>query len=435
MAKSTSIKKFLLNGPERRNLNASELVLLAASLWALNALAIDMMLPALGVISEDLNIRDDNSRQWLVVIYLLSNGISQLFFGPLVDRYGRRLVLLVSLVGYILASLFCIASPSFSLLLFFRTIQGSMTAATRIATLAFIRDQFSGREMARIISLVITVFMAAPIIAPAIGQLVMLVGPWRWIFGALTLYGLIVAFWSLFRLHETLPREKSIPLHPHTILKNYHHFFNNRISVGYTMASAMCFAGLFAYISAAQQIFLETFKIGNYFALAFAMTALPLALATITNSKLVEQYGMRKIGHVALIIYIISSASHFLFFSLGFENIFSFQFFMAWGFFALGMIGPNFTAISMEPMGHIAGSAGAANGFSGTAIPALIGGFIAYRYDGSVEPIVTGILFTGLAAFAIIVWVERGKLFEPLPRDHKLGKQSDLDTNKNRDVN
>ena len=304
------------------------------------------------------------------------------------------------------------------MMLFARATQGIMTAATRVATIAFIRDQFSGREMARMISLVITVFMAAPVIAPGIGQFILSFGPWRWIFVALMLYGFFIGIWVLFRFRETLAKDKRLPLRPETIVHSYLTFCRNPVSVGYTLASACGFAGLFSYISAAEQIFIETFHIGDLFALAFAVVAIPLAIATVINSRLVERHGMRRIGHVAMCIYLGAGLLHMLAFLILDETVIIFLMFMATCLFALGLMGPNFTAIAMEPMGNLAGSASAMNGFLGTAIPAIFGGMIARAYDGTVGPIVIGIMLMGLFSTAIILFVEKGRIFEPLNRSH-----------------
>ncbi|MEO1152083.1 MAG: multidrug effflux MFS transporter [Pseudomonadota bacterium] len=393
-----------------------ELVLIVAGLWALNAFAIDMMLPALGVISANLGAQSANDRQLIIVVYLIFNGFAQVIFGPVVDRFGRRSVLLWALVAYVIASLFSVLAPTFGFMLAARAMQGVTTAATRVAALALIRDRFAGRSMAQVMSLIMTIYMAAPIIAPAFGQVILVAGSWRLIFAALLLYGAVLGGFVFFRIAETMPREAAKPLKMKTIIGNYLFFFRNRISFGYTFGNAFVFAGLFAYISASEQIFLETFELGNLFAVAFASVAFSVGIATITNARLVKSFGMRRVSHGALIVFVLSALAHWGVNALGHENIYTFLALMAVSFFSLGLIGPNYTAIAMEPMGHIAGSAGAANGFVSTALSGLIGGAIARGYDGTVGPILTGMVALSVASLILTLITERGRLFEPLAR-------------------
>ena len=394
-----------------------ELVILVAGLWALNAFAIDMMLPALGIISHDLGAQKNNDQQLMIVVYVVFNGIAQLVFGPLVDRLGRRTVMLWSMGAYVFFSLLSVLASGFNLMLVARAMQGATTAGTRVAANAVIRDRFAGREMAKVMSLVITIFMAAPIIAPGIGQLILAIGPWRWVFVFLMVYGAILWLWVLFRLPETLEPEKKVMLKPALIVKNYLFFFKNRYSAGYTIAGAFVFGALFSFLSASEQIYAETFRVGDYFFLFFGMIALGLALATVTNSRLVNRYGMRRIGHIALFGFIICGVVHYLVFLAGLETLWVFQFFMMISFFTIGMIGPNFGAIAMEPMGKIAGIAAAANGFAGTTVSGILGGLIASFYDGTPTAIIIGYVILGILALITIAIVERGKLFEPAQRE------------------
>lgn len=388
-----------------------ELVAFIAAAMALNALAIDMMLPALGQIGNELGATHDNDRQLIVVVYVLGNGIAQLFFGPIVDRFGRKRVLMISLGGYIVGSLLSVVASTFTLLLAARAFQGVATAATRVAAIAIVRDQCSGRKMAEVMSLAMTVFMAAPILAPGFGQIVLAFAPWRGIFVALLIYGFILAIWTWLRMPETMAAEDRKPLRAGPITASYVEFVTNRISIGYTLAAASCFGALFGYISASEQIFLETFDIGSNFALAFGVIASGLGAATLLNARIVSRFGMRRLTHGALMAFVISNALHLLFAILFGESFMLFMAFMVISFFSLGLIGPNATALAMEPMGHNAGAAAAANGFAGTTIAGFLGGLIGHFYDGTTMPVIFGFTLLGLIAFAFALWTEQGKLF------------------------
>ncbi|NOX94355.1 MAG: multidrug effflux MFS transporter [Alphaproteobacteria bacterium] len=395
----------------------AELVAITAAVMALNALAIDMMLPALGQIGDELGAAVGNDRQLIIVVYVLGNGIAQLFFGPLVDRYGRKTVLMWALGGYVLGSVLSIFAASFTLLLAARAFQGVATAATRVAIIAVVRDQCSGRKMAEVMSLAITIFMAAPILAPGFGQLILFAAPWRGIFVVLLLYGVVLMLWLRWRLPETLAPEDRKPLRVGPIASSYMQFITNRTAIGYTMASALCFGALFGYISASEQIFREIFKLGQSFPVAFAAIAASLGMATLMNAHLVSRFGMRRLAHSALLVFIIANLIHLAIVTISGETFFLFMIFMSISFFALGLIGPNATAMAMEPMGHVAGAAAAANGFAGTTIAGFLGGVIGRFYNGTTIPLITGFACLGIAAFAIVLWTEKGVLFHPQEKD------------------
>lgn len=391
----------------------AELVAITAAIFALNALAIDMMLPALGQIGDELGAARDNDRQLVIIVYVLGNGVAQLFFGPIVDRFGRKKVLIWSLAGYMAGSALSIFASSFTLLLAARWFQGVATAATRVSAMAIVRDQCSGRRMAEVMSIAITIFMAAPILAPGFGQLILFAAPWRGIFVALLLYGAVLALWMIWRLPETMAPEDRKPLRPGPIASSYLQFIRNRTALGYTLASALCFGALFGYISTSEQIFLETFDLGQGFAIAFAAIAASLGAATLINARLVNRFGMRRLSHGALLVFLIANLLHLVIAATIGETLTLFMIFMSISFFGLGLIGPNMSAMAMEPMGHIAGAAAAANGFAGTTLAGFLGGMIGRFYDGSTMPIILGFVCLGAGAFAVVLWTEKGKLFHP----------------------
>lgn len=402
------------NATKKIVLPFTELVAIVAAVMALNALAIDMMLPALGIIGEDLGVDVPNHRQRIIVFYVLANGFGQLLFGPIVDRFGRKPVLMFALAGYVAGSALSVFASSFSLLLAARVFQGFMTAATRVAAIATVRDICSGRKMAEVMSLSITVFMAAPILAPGFGQIILSASDlWRAIFVALLVYGLILMVWLGFRLPETLTPQNWRPLNAKRIINAYGEYISNRVSIGYTVASALCFGALFGYISTSEQVFHETFDVGNKLALYFAIVAASLGAATIINARLVSRFGMRRLTHGALLGFVAINLIHLVFATTTGGSLPSFMIFMCISFFALGLIGPNSTAMAMEPMGHIAGLAAAANGFAGTTVAGFLGGYIGSFYDGTVIPIIAGFFILGILALCIVLWTEKGELFQP----------------------
>ncbi len=398
-------------GPAAR-VSTPELVAMVAALMSLNALAIDVMLPALGAVASDLGVTNANDQQLVVVAYVLGFGFPQLVFGPLADRFGRRPVLAVSIVGYTIAGFACMAAPTFSALLALRFVDGVFAAGCRVIAVTLVRDLFAGRNMAKVMSLVMTVFMIVPVIAPAIGQAVLFVAPWQWCFGVLGIAGVAMLAWTMLRLPETLAVSARRPLSVSATLGAYGAVLKSRPTFGYMLASGIIFAALFGYISACEQIFREVFGQGDTFALWFAAIATVLAAMNFTNSRLVSRLGMRRLSHVALVGFTAVSAL-LLGLTLAFGDhlaIFFPLFTICFAFF--GLIGANFNAMAMEPLGEVAGTASAAYGFATTTISAVIGGLIGRAYDGTTVPILVGYVALGVVSLAIVLVVERGRLFQ-----------------------
>jgi len=293
------------------SIGMKELVVMVAALVALNALAIDIMLPALGAIGDEFQIARENDRQLVVVVYLLSTGVAQLFYGPLTDRYGRRPVLLGAMVGYIFGAALCVMASSFSFLLLARAFQGMTTAAARVVAVAVVRDLSSGRRMAEIMSLVSTVFMIIPIAAPGLGQMLLHVVPWRGIFVALLIYGAVVMAWVFFRLPETLAPDKRTPINLRGVASAYLAVARTRVTLGYSLASALIFGGLFGFISASEQILVDTYGLGERFPLAFAAVAFSMTVATprigVSNSAIFLSFLFNLVRNIWTIWEILSS--------------------------------------------------------------------------------------------------------------------------------
>ncbi len=378
----------------------AELVAITGAVMALNALAIDMMLPALGVIGDALGAVNENDRQLVVVVYIIANGISQLFMGPVVDHVGRRKVLLAALAAYAIGSLLSVVAQSFTLLLAARIFQGAATAGARVAVLAMVRDRYAGADMARVMSVAITIFMAAPIFAPLIGQGVLLVGSWRWIFGALLLYGAALMIWSFFRMREQDTSVARAPLSFRSAFAAYGEFFGMRASLGYVAVQTLLFGGLFGFISSSEQVYVDQYRLGAWFPAAFGASALGFAAAAILNAKMVTGATMRRIARAGLVALIGVQLLHLALHGVIAQHPILFTAFMAATLFCMGFVTPNAQALAMEPAGRIAGVAAAANGFATGAIGGAIGGVIGRFYDGTTVPLVVG--FTVLGTFALL---------------------------------
>lgn len=398
--------------PDTGPMGTGEFIVMIAALMSLNALAIDVMLPALDDIAASLGVAHPNDQQLVIYAYIAGFGVPQLVWGPLTDRFGRRPVVMLALVGYALMSVACMFAPNFGVLLAVRFCQGVFSSACRVVAVSIVRDVFVGRGMAKIMSLVMTIFMVVPILAPLIGQVILLQAPWELIFGVLTLMSVVVLIWISFRLRETLPVEARRPINIMGTLSAYGEVFRSRVTFGYMAASGVIFGSLFAFIGSSEQVFTEVFGKHDTFVLWFAVVAITLAAANFANSRLVERFGMRRMSQAALIGF-IAFGLILLILMLTFGAVFElFLPFFALMFGCFGMIGSNFNAMAMEPLGKIAGVGSAAYGFATTTVASAIGGVIGQRYDGSVIPLVVGFVVLGSICMAIIAVTERGKFFE-----------------------
>lgn len=388
-----------------------EFVGMVACLIALNALAIDVMLPALGEINDHFQLQEDNDQQLVLFAYILGFGAPQLIFGPLSDRFGRKALLNLCLTGYALTAIGCMFAPSFALLLLARFSQGVFASGVRVIGVSIVRDLMAGRAMARIMSLVMTVFMIVPILAPAIGQGMMMLGDWRWTFGVTALGGVLMMAWTHFRLPETLAEENRQDLDFGRVRRRFWTVLTTRESIGYMLASGVIFGSLFAFIAASEQIFDEVFGQGDKFAIWFGIIAIALAISNFTNSRIVERIGMRRISHIVLVLFILLSIATALVMNEVGAVLWVFLILFSLVFSCFGMMGANFSALAMEAQGKIAGTASAVYGFMTTVAAAFFGWLVASRFDGSVVPIMWGFVALGTLSLFIVIITERGKLF------------------------
>ena len=402
MATSTPVKR----------LSLPEFVALTAALMALNALAIDIMLPALPQMGADFHVAQENDRQLIIVAYMMGFGVSQLFYGPLTDRFGRRSVLFISLFFYVVAAIMCVYASNFELLIWARAFMGASAGGSRVIAVSAARDLYVGRQMAKVMSLVMIVFMSAPIVAPFFGQMMLKYMSWRGIFWALAVFGVVMFTWVLVRMPETLPLDRRVPLNLPTMFRNYWKVIRTREALGYTIASGFLFGGLMSYISSSEQLYHEVYATGDWFALWFAGAAVAMSISNLINSRLVERIGMRPISHFALICFVIVSIIHAIIAMQGPVPFPLFYTLVILAFFCIGFQGPNYNAIAMEPLGALAGSGAALIGFASSFVSASIGGLVAHQFDGTVTPIFIGHAVVGTLALITIFITERGKLMK-----------------------
>jgi len=391
-----------------------------AMTMALQALAIDAMLPALGEIARDLHVTDPNQRQLIVGVFLFAAGLGALIPGALADRYGRRPVLLGSLALYVLLSLGCALAPDFDSLLIMRAAQAIGSAGVSVLPGAIIRDRHSGDGMARMLSTISVVFMLVPMLAPSLGQAVLLIAGWRWIFALLAVLGVVLTGWVALRLPETLRPEYQQPILPLAILRNMARASLNRAAFGYVIGGSLVYGALFGYINSSQQLVSEHFGAGVWFPLIFAGTALAMAMASFSNSRIVERFGARRVSHTALLAFIAVSALQVALASQEQEPLWQFMPVMATIMFLFGFLGANFGSISLQPFARMAGAASSVQAFLRMIIGAGLGVVIGQAFDGTARPLAGAFLVCGLITLGLVLFSERGRLFR---RIHPPGTQ------------
>ena len=388
-----------------------EFIALMAALMSLNALAIDGMLPALDEIAGSMGVTDPNRRQLVVGVYLLATGIGSLIPGLFADRFGRRPVLFACLGVYVGTSLLCAIAPTFEALLVLRAVQGLGTAGLAVLPAAIIRDRFEGDQMARLVSMIFIVFMVVPVLAPSLGQAVLLVADWHWIFVTLAVLAAAAWAWAWFHLPETLDPRRRQDIDVRTIAVNLPLTFRTREAIGYVFAAGLTFGGVFGYINSAQQLIGEHFGAGDSFPIIFGATASTLAVSSFVNSRIVEKFGARRVSHTALIAFVVVSVAQvFVAVNLG-RSLAWFLPLMSMNLCLLGFLGANFGSIAMQPFENSAGAASSVQSFIRMSLGALTGILIGQAYDGTALPLALALLGSSLVALGLVLYSERGKLF------------------------
>jgi MFS transporter, DHA1 family, multidrug resistance protein len=386
-------------------------VALIALLFSLVAMSIDSMLPALGTIARDLGAGSPNSRQHVLTAFFAGLTVGQLIYGPISDSTGRKPAILSGIVLFILGGLLCVFATTYEMMIAGRALQGFGAAGPRIVSAAMVRDLYQGRPMARVMSFVMAIFILVPILAPSVGQVILLFGDWRSIFLFLILVALLGLAWTALGQRETLPPARRSLLSFGSIMASLLETVRNTVTFGYALATGLIFGAFICYLGTSQQIFQEQYGLGSLFPVAFGALAVSIGLASIVNAQLVMRFGMRNLSKWALRAACLLS---FLFLGAtialeGHPPLWAFMTYMSVNFFCNGLLFGNYNALAMEPMGRIAGVASAFIGSLSSFVALVSGTLIGQLYDGTVIPLVGGFAVLGIGAFAVTEWVERSR--------------------------
>jgi DHA1 family bicyclomycin/chloramphenicol resistance-like MFS transporter len=388
-----------------------EFVTLMALLISLVALSIDAMLPALPEIGRDLGVERGNDNQLIISVLFLGLAAGQLIYGPLSDSTGRKPAIYLGLVLFILGCLLSIFATSFTVMLAGRFLQGIGAGGPRIVIVALVRDCYEGRAMARIMSFVMAVFILVPALAPALGQIILIVAHWRAIFVSFLVLAVTAFAWFALRQPETLTEDRRKPFSPRGIGLAVVETCKNRIAFGYTVAAGLIFGAFIGYLASAQQIFQELYGLGRLFPVYFAVLALSIGSASYVNARLVMRFGMRFLSDRALLVLCGFSAVSFLaaFALSGQPPLWALMAYLMIAFFCIGILFGNFNSLAMQSVGHIAGVAAAVVGSLTTFISLALGTTIGQAYNGTVLPLVGGFALLGLGSLGVMRWAEAGR--------------------------
>jgi DHA1 family bicyclomycin/chloramphenicol resistance-like MFS transporter len=391
-----------------------EFVFLIALAMAMTSLSIDNVLPAFDPIAVDLGVANPTRLQMLVFAYMAGFAIMQVIYGPVADAFGRKPVLMFGFGLYAVGCVVAIAAPTFEVLILARLIQGLGAAAGRVLTLTIVRDRFGGHEMARVMSLVMMVFLIVPVFAPATGLFFLHLGGWRLIFVSMLGLVAVVTVAYLLRMPETLKPEHKMPFSPKRIANAARIVLETRATLGYALCVGLMFGALMVYIALSQPIF-ETvvYGLGPLFPAVFGAMAGGMACASVVSSMMVRRLGMRRLCHVGTVGYVVAAAV-LVAVALLYDGkppliLFSVNLGVLLALFALTM--PSLNALAMEPLGAVAGTASSLIGSFTTVVGITVGALFGGHFDGTVMPLAYGFLICGAAALVVMLLTERGRMF------------------------
>lgn len=386
-----------------------EFIIIMAMMISMVALSIDIVLPAMGIIAADLKLPDANDVQLVLTVFFVGFATGQVFVGPLADTLGRKPVIVGSFSLFFIGCLLAAWSPSFEVLLLGRLTQGLGISGPRIISNAVVRDLYAGRAMAKVMSIIMMLFILVPMLAPALGQAVIFVLPWRWIFVFLLLIGSTAVTWFALRQPETLAPENRRPFNAKAIFKGIRTVLTNRAALGFTLAMGFIFGPFIGYLGIAQKVFQEVYLVGNLFAVYFSVTASALGVSSIVNARYVERLGMKYICLRGLLSCIALSLLGVVvvFMTNGIPPLWMFMVWLNLVFFSVGLVFGNLNALAMEPLGALAGLGAAVIGALSTLMALPVAWFIGENFDGTVTGFVVGFLIAAAMSLVVFRWASK----------------------------
>ncbi|WAC15386.1 MFS transporter [Dyadobacter pollutisoli] len=381
----------------------AEFIALSACTMTLTALGIDIMLPAFGQLRTHLGLGPESTATAQIISFFFMGQVAQIIFGALSDRFGRLVILRIGFPLYIIGGIAAAFSPTLELMLAARFLAGVGASAVFMTTIAGVRDRFVGDEMARIMSLIFTIFLFTPVLAPFLGLAILSVFSWQMVFLTPPLFAVIVFLWSL-RMEESLPREQRASLDWKSIGLSVRRVVSNRIFLRYTGITTVLFTALSSYVASSEHIVGEIYGRPELFAWIFAGMGLLMSMCSLLNSQLSSRFGAQRTMKWLLALYtIVGGILLVLTFTFGDPPGMRLFFISVALLMAINLaVEPNSSALALEPMGNMAGMASAIYGTSFFFIGASMGSVISHFMVNGVFPLVVSFFIIGLVAIVLV---------------------------------
>jgi MFS transporter, DHA1 family, multidrug resistance protein len=394
---------------DQSGISTREFTILVAFMMSITAISIDAILPALGAISQDIHLVHANQAQYILSAVFLGMALGQLICGPLSDAIGRKKILYAGISLFLCGSVVCFLAQDIETILIGRFLQGLGVAGPYVSAISIVRDKFSGREMAKIMSFVMLIFITVPALAPSLGQAILFLASWRYIFVLYIFYSVAIGLWIFLRLEETLPAENRIPFTVRGFVNGFKEVISNRVTMSFTVCMGLLFGGFVGYLNSSQQIFQVMFNTGKMFTVYFGVLAALFGAASLVNSQLVEKWGMHYISKRAIIGIILSSVLFLGLHRVADIQLWMFMLYASAIFFCFGLVFGNINALAMEPMGHVAGIASAIIGSVSSILSMIIGTSIGQMFNNTVVPVTTGFLIMSSLAMMVMQFANSKK--------------------------
>ena len=382
----------------------AEFIAFSACTMTLTALGIDIMLPVFGELREHFGLKPESTTTSQIISFFFMGQIAQIVFGIFSDRFGRLPILRIGFPLYIIGGFCAAMAPNIELMLAARFVAGVGASATFMTTIAGVRDRFVGDEMARIMSLVFTIFLFTPVIAPFLGLAILSVSSWQMVFLVPPFFAIVVFLWSL-RMQESLPKDHRIDLNWKSIGESIRKVISNRTFLRYTCITTVLFAALSSYVASSEHIIGEIYGRPELFVWIFAGMGMLMSLSSLMNSRLSSRYGARRSIKWLLIAYMVAGGFLLLAtFVLGDPPSMPVFFIATVIMMALNLaVEPNSSALALEPMGNMAGIASSVYGTSFFFIGASLGSIISLTMINGVYPLVLSFFAIGVVTVFLVV--------------------------------
>ncbi|MCH2218366.1 MAG: multidrug effflux MFS transporter [Flavobacteriales bacterium] len=387
-----------------KNTSQLEFILLMACLMSIVALSIDTILPALQPIGMSIGTRNSSENQLLITMIFLGLGFGQLIFGPISDHLGRKPVIYMGFVIFVLSSMLCVFTSSIEMMIVGRILEGIGLSAPRTLSIAMIRDRFEGNYMAKIMSFVVSIFILVPIVAPTLGKFMLDNYGWKSIFYSQLIFGALILIWLWKRQPETLCPAYKKKFSSAIFIQGTKEFIRYRSAVIFTLVSGLITGSFMVFLSTSQHIFEVQYGLVDEFPYIFGALAFSVGLATFTNGTLVVRFGMMRLVTIFMLLFLATSVLYMVFF-FGEINpsIRVLVIFLTVQFFSVGFLFGNVRSLAMQPLGHMAGIGAAINGFVSTVMAVPIAAFIGSFVQTTTLPLFIGFGACGLGSVLLLM--------------------------------